>query len=110
MSANPLIGWTVNRDEIAFVGHELQRPECVLAEPDGTLWSADARGGVMRINPDGTQELIAQTVVADGQEGFAPDSVARYILQGTLPNGLAFDAAGNFIIANFGTDAVERMT
>ena len=23
----------------------LQRPECILAESDGTLWSADARGG-----------------------------------------------------------------
>jgi hypothetical protein len=32
------------------------------------------------------------------------DSVARYVLEGTLPNGLAFDRAGNFVIANFGTD------
>jgi gluconolactonase len=104
---NPLHGWTVDRAQITFTGHELQRPECVLAEPDGTLWSADARGGVMRIDPDGTQELIAQTVV---QAGGDADSVARYILEGTLPNGLAFDANGNFVIANFGTDAIERMT
>ena len=107
MSANPLDGWTVPRDEIEFVGRDLQRPECVLAEPDGTLWSADARGSVMRIGPDGDQQLIAQEVVEpSGDAG----SVARYVLEGTLPNGLAFDREGNFVIANFGTDAVERMT
>ncbi|HEY6525578.1 MAG TPA: SMP-30/gluconolactonase/LRE family protein [Solirubrobacteraceae bacterium] len=104
---NPLHGWTVGRDQITFVGDELQRPECVLAERDGTLWSADARGGVMRIDPDGRQSLIAQTVVH--HDGDA-NSVARYILQGTLPNGLAFDGDGNFVIANFGTDAIEHMT
>ncbi|HEX3688437.1 MAG TPA: SMP-30/gluconolactonase/LRE family protein, partial [Solirubrobacteraceae bacterium] len=104
---NPLRGWTVDREQITFVGHELQRPECVLAERGGTLWSADARGGVMRIDPDGTQTLIAQTVVEAGGDA---DSVARYILEGTLPNGLAFDPDGNFVIANFGTDAIERMT
>jgi len=60
---NPLRGWTVDREQITFAGHDLQRPECVLAEPDGTLWSADARGGVMRIDPDETQRLVAQTVV-----------------------------------------------
>ena len=42
---NPLHGWRVDRDSITFVGHDLQRPECILAEPDGTLWTADARGG-----------------------------------------------------------------
>ncbi|HEX3803893.1 MAG TPA: SMP-30/gluconolactonase/LRE family protein [Solirubrobacteraceae bacterium] len=106
-TANPLDGFSVDREQITFVGHDLQRPECVLAEPDGTLWSADARGGVMRIDRDGTQALIAQSVVEPGGD---PDSVSRYILDGTLPNGLAFDRDGNFIIANFGTDAVERMT
>lgn len=104
---NPLREWCVERDAISFVGHELQRPECVLAEPDGTLWSADARGGVMRIDPDGTQTLIAQEVVEAGGAG---NSVSRYILEGTLPNGLAFDHNGDIVIANFGTDAIERMT
>jgi gluconolactonase len=107
MSVNPLHGFTVDPGQITLVGRDLQRPECVLAEADGTLWSADARGGVMRIGADGTQTLIAQTVVDPGGDA---DSVARYILDGTLPNGLAFDRDGNFIIANFGTDAVERMT
>jgi hypothetical protein len=60
-ASNPLSGWTVDRAGIRTIGRDLQRPECILAERDGTLWSADARGGVMQIRPDGTQELVAQT-------------------------------------------------
>ncbi len=104
---NPLHGWEVDRTAITFVGHDLQRPECILAESDGTLWTADARGGVVRIDPDGTQELIVQEV----DTRFASSSsVERYTLNGTLPNGLAFDRNGDLLIANFGTDAIERMT
>jgi gluconolactonase len=110
MSANPLAGFTVDRAKITLVGTDLQRPECVLAEPDGTLWSADARGGVMRIDPDGSQQLIAQTVVDPQAAADPADAVSRFILAGTLPNGLAFDRDGNLVIANFGTNAVERMT
>jgi gluconolactonase len=103
---NPLVGWTGDRATIRTVGHDLQRPECILAERDGTLWTADARGGVMRIGPDGTQELIAQ-VQHVGIDANDPTSL---ILGGkTLPNGIAMNRAGHFLIANFGTDAIELM-
>jgi sugar lactone lactonase YvrE len=36
--------------------------------------------------------------------------VERALLEGTLPNGLAFAPNGDILIANFGTDALERMT
>ncbi|MDK2770007.1 MAG: SMP-30/gluconolactonase/LRE family protein [Sphingomonas sp.] len=105
-STNPLSDWQVNRADIAYIGHELQRPECILAERDGTLWSADARGGVMRIAPDGTQSFIGQTSRIDEPAEFD----ARYVqTSGSLPNGLCFDAQGDFLIANFGTDALEHM-
>ena len=42
---NPLQDWQVDRESIRTIGRDLQRPECILAERDGTLWSADARGG-----------------------------------------------------------------
>lgn len=105
---NPLAGWQVDRADIRYVGHDLQRPECILAEPDGTLWTADARGGVMRIAPDGRQTLVAQQAGAPRDD--TPKSPERLILGGTLPNGLAFDREGNILIANFGTDAIELMT
>jgi sugar lactone lactonase YvrE len=105
MDVNPLRGWTVDRTAIRYVGEGLERPECILAEPDGTLWSADGRGGVMRIAPDGAQELILQSTAARNAASSFED---RYVnTMGSLPNGLAFDADGNFLVANFGTDALE---
>ncbi len=105
---NPLRGWQVDRTAIRHVGRDLQRPECVLAEPDGTLWAADARGGVMRIQPDGSQHLVMP-----GQPAFDAGHVdfqARYVQsEGSLPNGMAFLPNGDFIIANWGTDSVEVM-
>ena len=112
MAPNPLDGFTVDRAALHTIGHDLQRPECILAERDGTLWSADARGGVMRIAPDGTQHFVGQ--VADARFGSAAtDSAEAFeakFTQGTLPNGLAFAADGSFLIANFGTDRLELMS
>ena len=62
----------------------------------------------MRIGSDGHQELIAQAVDSAVNTS---ESLVRFITDGlTLPNGLAFDRDGRFIIANFGTDAIELMT
>ena len=106
---NPLKGWRVDRAAIRHVGHDLQRPECVLAECDGSLWAADARGGVMHIAPDGGQQLVVPQRPADAESSV--DFNTRYVQsQGSLPNGMAFLANGDFIIANWGTDSVEVMT
>lgn len=106
-SPNPLDGFTVDPAAIRYVGEGLQRPECILAERDGSLWSADARGGVVHIRPDGTQRLITQTA----SRGFtdAADEEARFV-SGTLPNGLAFAGNGDILISNFGTDRLELTT
>lgn len=107
IAANPIVDFGIDRDALQYIGEGLQRPECILAEPDGTLWSADARGGVVRLAPDGTQRIITQTT----SEHFsgAGSEATRY-LTGTLPNGLAFASNGDFLISNFGTDRLERMT
>jgi gluconolactonase len=105
-AANPLKGFRLSRDDLNFIGHDLQRPECILAEPDGTLWSADARGGVMRIASDGSQRLIAQQ--ADSHFAGTTDLAKRFT-EGTLPNGLAFARNGDILISNFGTDRLEVM-
>lgn len=49
--------FTLDLDALSWTGRDLQRPESVVAEPDGTLWASDGRGGVMRIDLDGGQEL-----------------------------------------------------
>lgn len=104
---NPILDFEIDPALLQYVGDDLQRPECILAERDETLWCADARGGVMKILPDGCQQLITATVSRDFQ-GACTEAV-RY-LQGTLPNGLAFAGSGEFLIANFGTDRLEIMS
>lgn len=106
-AANPILDFGIDRSTLQYVGSNLQRPECILAERDGTLWAADARGGVVRLDPDGTQTLVTQNVSDHFDR--ADRDATRY-LQGTLPNGLAFARNGDFLIANFGTDRLERMT
>lgn len=104
---NPIDGFEIDPATLKTIGTGLQRPECILAEPDGSLWSADARGGVMHIRPDGSQTLIAQNLAS----GFATttDEASKYT-SGTLPNGLAFARNGDILISNFGTDRLELMT
>lgn len=107
MTSNPILDFGIDRDAIRYIGTDLQRPECILAERDGTLWSADARGGVARIGADGRQEIITQKQSGHFQD--AGSEATRY-LEGTLPNGLAFARNGDFLISNFGTDRLEVMS
>jgi gluconolactonase len=106
VSSNPILDFGIDTTTLQYVGSGLQRPECILAERDGTLWSADARGGVVRIAPDGGQEIITQKQSEHFQ---AAGSEATRYLEGTLPNGLAFTRTGDFLISNFGTDCLEIM-
>lgn len=105
--SNPLVGWQLDPASVTRVGKGLQRPECILAERDGSLWVADARGGVTWIKPDGSQALVTQT--ADKRFDLV-ENAKESLLVGTLPNGLAFAENGDILIANFGTDRLEVMT
>ena len=107
MRDNPVESFHLEKESLRYIGRDLQRPECILAEPDGSLWSADAHGGVVHLWPDGRQELITQRRSTEFTK--STDEVARYT-QGTLPNGLAFARDGDFLVSNFGTDCLERMT
>ena len=104
---NPILDFGIEKSTIQYIGHDLQRPECILAEPDGVLWSADARGGVVRIAPDGSQQIVTQRQSSHFER--ADGDATRY-LNGTLPNGLAFARNGDFLISNFGTDRLELMS
>jgi gluconolactonase len=107
VKSNPILDFGIDKKSLQYIGGDLHRPECILAEPDGSLWAADARGGVTRIGPDGEQQLVTQTQ----SEHFdsAGDEATRF-LTGTLPNGLAFAENGDILISNFGTDRLELMT
>ena len=107
MTQNPVLNFAVEKSAIQYIGNDLQRPECILAERDGSLWSADARGGVVRISPDGKQQITTQQRSGHFQ---AVSSEASRYLEGTLPNGLAFARNGDILISNFGTDCLELMS
>lgn len=84
--------------EVSLLGVGLVRPECVLATKAGDLYTADWRGGVAHLKPDGTQALYAGAT-ADLPEGLRP-------------NGIALERDGSFLIANLGSEAggVWRLT
>lgn len=105
--SNPILDFGIDTSTLQYIGEGLQRPECILAERDGTLWSADSRGGVVRMRHDGTQEIVIQRASSYFAE--AADEATRF-LTGTLPNGLAFAENGDILISNFGTDRLEVMT
>lgn len=107
MSHNPLSGWQVDPASITYVGRDLQRPECIIAQANGTLWAADARGGVMRIDPDGTQILLSPPHAAVDEVSFEKRFIQSQ--DASLPNGLALTAEGDFIICNWGLDRIERL-
>src|SRR5215470_13040174 len=104
---NPLLDFGIDKSSLQYVGNGLQRPECILAEKNGSLWAADARGGVVHLTPDGKQKIITQKI--SGHFEGVKSEASRY-LEGTLPNGLAFARNGDILISNFGTDRLEIMT
>ena len=69
------------------LGEGLSRPECVLATRRGDLFTADWRGGVAHIHPDGRQSLYV---------GPGPDGVAL------KPNGIALQRDGSFLVTHLG--------
>jgi DNA-binding beta-propeller fold protein YncE len=76
--------------DVAFVGSGLARPESVLVAKDGSVFTADFRGGVAAIAPDGSHRLIA---------GATAD-----LPHGLKPNGIAFERDGSFILAHLGAE------
>ena len=57
----PIKEFRLDLSDLTYTGHDLVRPESVLVQPDGTLWTSDGRGGVTRINPDGSQQFLRWT-------------------------------------------------
>ena len=44
VGANPVLDFGIDRNALGYVGHDLQRPECILAEPTGALWVGGRAG------------------------------------------------------------------
>ena len=79
----------INPDVLTFVGSGLNRPECVLTNAYGDIYSADWRGGVAHILPNGEQRLY---------KGIAPDGRCL------RPNGISLQEDGSFLLADLGAE------
>ena len=89
-STVPIKEFRLELSDLTYTGHDLVRPESVLAQPNGTLWTSDGRGGVTCINPDGQQQFIGG-------------------LGGNEPNGLAMTDDGSILVANLGLGKVQKL-
>lgn len=73
--------------DLRRVGGGLNRPECVLAAPDRSLYTGDWTLGIAQIDPDGRTSPAVETDL---------------IGNGFRPNGIAMTADGDFLFANMG--------
>src|SRR5450759_4567809 len=85
----PIKEFRLALSDLAFTGHDLVRPESIIARPDGTLVVSDGRGGVTRIDPDGSQQFIGGS--------------------GGEPNGLALLDDGSILIANIAVGGIQKL-
>lgn len=81
--------FTLDLDQVSFVGSGLMRPECVLATAAGRLYCSDWRGGVTRIDADATQTSIGCAARRDDTT--------------FMPNGIALLRDGSFLVADLGS-------
>ncbi|MBE3558925.1 MAG: SMP-30/gluconolactonase/LRE family protein [Ktedonobacteraceae bacterium] len=86
----PIKEFRLALSDLTFTGHDLVRPESIIAQRDGTLWVSDGRGGVTRINVDGTQQFLGGL--------------------GGEPNGLAMADDSTIYVANIATGTVQKLT
>jgi sugar lactone lactonase YvrE len=77
---------TLSIEDLAFVGHDLARPECVMTTRSGDFFVPDKRGGISIVRADGRTERV----------------LAKNAPEGFLPNGIALLPDRSVLIANLG--------
>lgn len=80
----------MNLRDINAIGSGLTRPEGVMAQDDGSVFTADGYGRCSRIAPDGRTIFFGNL--------------------GGLPNGICLDQSGNCIVANIGNGEVQSLS
>ena len=74
---------------VRTIGEGIFRPEGVMALDDGSIYAADGRGQIARVQRDGGTDFFGRL--------------------GGVPNGICLDGSGNCIIANIGNGQVQSL-
>ncbi len=86
----------------------LSMPEAVVSDPSGNLFVCDtANHRIRRI--DAVNGIIT-TVAGNGNQGYSGDNGPGTSASLNVPTGLAFDTAGNLLIADSGNHRVRRLS
>jgi hypothetical protein len=86
---------------------QLARPENAAFAPDGSLYIVDSHNH--RIRRIGFGSNIIETVAGIGESGFAGDGGPARLCMFHQPEGIAFDAAGNYFIGDTLNYRVRRI-
>jgi gluconolactonase len=73
--------------DLEALGHGIERPEQVLVSRDGSVFASDKASAVAQVDPDGSLHRMGHA--------------------GGEPNGIALNADGHFLIANFGLGVLQ---
>jgi sugar lactone lactonase YvrE len=85
-------------------------PEGLAFGADGTLYASDCVGGrIYRVDPAGVVTVFAGTGVSSPAGGLSPEGVPATQADLHCPMGLAFDPAGNLLVADHANNRVRAI-
>jgi sugar lactone lactonase YvrE len=88
----------------------LWAPEGLAFGADGTLYASDCVGGrIYRVDPAGAVTVFAGTGVSSPAGGLSPEGVPATQADLHCPMGLAFDPAGNLLVADHANNRVRAI-
>jgi sugar lactone lactonase YvrE len=81
---------TIASDKIEVFGKGVEKAEGVVVDKEGNVWGGGRNGKVYKVSPDGKVHEVCQ------------------LPEGSIPNGVALDRAGNFVYCDLGKQAVMK--
>jgi gluconolactonase len=83
---------TIATEKVEIFGAGVPEAEGVVIDKDGNAWGGGRNGKVYKVSPDGKVHEVAQ------------------LPEGSIPNGVTLDRAGNFVYCDLGKKAVMRLS
>jgi len=83
---------TIAIESVEIFGAGVSEAEGVVIDKEGNAWGGGRNGKVYKVSPDGKVHEVAQ------------------LPEGSMPNGVTLDRAGNFVYCDLGKKAVMRLS